>query len=118
MGVSTSGRLLDPPHGIYTLSMPVIEIKNLVKSYRVYQKTEGLAASVKGLFKREYLNVEAVKNIDLEVEEGEFVAFLGPNGAGKTTTLKLLSGVINPDSGTCSVMGFTTQETNCVICWT
>ena len=90
--------------------MPVIEIKNLVKSYRVYQKTEGLAASVKGLFKREYSNVEAVKNIDLEVEEGEFVAFLGPNGAGKTTTLKLLSGVINPDSGTCSVMGFTPWE--------
>ena len=90
--------------------MPVIEIKNLVKSYRVYQKTEGLAASVKGLFKREYNNVEAVKNIDLDVEEGEFVAFLGPNGAGKTTTLKLLSGVINPDSGTCSVMGYTPWE--------
>ena len=90
--------------------MPIIEIKNLVKSYRVYQKTEGLAASVKGLFKREYQNVEAVKNIDLEVEEGEFVAFLGPNGAGKTTTLKLLSGVINPDSGSCSVMGYTPWE--------
>ena len=90
--------------------MPVIEIKNLVKSYRVYQKNEGLRASVTGLFKREYNNVEAVKNIDLEVEEGEFVAFLGPNGAGKTTTLKLLSGVINPDSGTCQVMGFIPWE--------
>ena len=41
------------------------------------------------------------------MEQGEFVAFLGPNGAGKTTTLKLLSGVINPTSGSASVMGFT-----------
>jgi ABC-2 type transport system ATP-binding protein len=87
--------------------MPIIEIKNLTKSYRVYQKKEGLGASVKGLFKREHKNVHAVKNISLEVEEGEFVAFLGPNGAGKTTTLKLLSGVINPDSGSCQVMGYT-----------
>ncbi len=86
--------------------MPVIEIKNLTKSYRIYQKQEGLLASVTGLFKREYKQVEAVRGIDLTVEKGEFVAFLGPNGAGKTTTLKLLSGVINPTSGEAHVMGF------------
>ena len=90
--------------------MPIIEIKNLTKSYRVYQKKEGLKASVTGLFKREHKNVHAVKDISLEVQEGEFVAFLGPNGAGKTTTLKLLSGVINPDSGTCQVMGYVPWE--------
>ena len=84
--------------------MPVIEIKNLCKSYRVYQKREGVMASIKGLFHREYREVHAVRDISLEVNEGEFVAFLGPNGAGKTTTLKLLSGVINPTSGTCSVL--------------
>ena len=85
--------------------MPVIEIKDLNKSYRVYQKREGVMASLKGLFHREYREVHAVRDISLEVEQGEFVAFLGPNGAGKTTTLKLLSGVINPTSGTCSVLG-------------
>ncbi|MEM7452810.1 MAG: ABC transporter ATP-binding protein [Planctomycetota bacterium] len=90
--------------------MAIIEIENLVKTYRVYQKREGVTASITGLFKREYRTVEAVRGIDLQVEEGEFVAFLGPNGAGKTTTLKLLSGVINPDSGSCSVMGFTPWE--------
>jgi ABC-2 type transport system ATP-binding protein len=85
--------------------MAVIEIEALSKSYRVYQKKEGLAASLRGLFHREYRNVEAVRAIDLSVEAGEFVAFLGPNGAGKTTTLKLLSGVITPTGGTARVLG-------------
>jgi ABC-2 type transport system ATP-binding protein len=85
--------------------MPLIEIKNLRKTYRVFQKKEGLLAAVRGLFHREYREIHAVSGIDLTVEQGEFVAFLGPNGAGKTTTLKLLSGVINPTSGTCEVMG-------------
>ena len=85
--------------------MPVIEIEQLSKSYRIYQKREGLGASIAGLFHREYRQVEAVREIDLTVEEGEFVAFLGPNGAGKTTTLKLLSGVITPSSGGARVLG-------------
>jgi ABC-2 type transport system ATP-binding protein len=85
----------------------MIEVRQLAKSYRVYNKREGLADSVRGLFRREYREVKAVQGIDLNVEQGEFVAFLGPNGAGKTTTLKLLSGVINPTSGSASVMGFT-----------
>ncbi|MGB0759380.1 MAG: ABC transporter ATP-binding protein [Rubripirellula sp.] len=90
--------------------MPIIEVRQLAKSYRVYNKREGLADSVRGLFRREYREVKAVQGIDLDVEQGEFVAFLGPNGAGKTTTLKLLSGVINPTSGSASVMGFTPWE--------
>ncbi|MFL2865154.1 MAG: ATP-binding cassette domain-containing protein [Pirellulaceae bacterium] len=90
--------------------MALIELHNLQKTYRVYQKKEGLRASIKGLFKRTHKEVQAVKGINLEVEQGEFVAFLGPNGAGKTTTLKLLSGVIHPTSGTASVMGYTPWE--------
>ena len=85
--------------------MSVIEIRQLSKSYRVYQKREGLWASLAGLFHRKYNHVEAVRGIDLVVERGELVAFLGPNGAGKTTTLKLLSGVINPTSGEARVLG-------------
>lgn len=87
--------------------MSIIEVERLTKSYRVYRKREGLAESVRGIFRRQYEEVHAVAGIDLRVEEGEFVAFLGPNGAGKTTTLKLLSGVINPTSGSAEVMGFT-----------
>ncbi|TWT39482.1 ABC transporter ATP-binding protein [Blastopirellula retiformator] len=85
---------------------PIIEIQQLTKTYEVYQKKEGLLASIQGLFHREHKTVEAVRGIDLTVDQGEFVAFLGPNGAGKTTTLKLLSGVINPTSGSANVMGY------------
>ncbi len=85
--------------------MSVIEVSQLSKTYRVYQKKEGLGASVRGLFRREHRDVEAVREIDLTVEAGEFVAFLGPNGAGKTTTLKLLSGVLTPTSGSATVLG-------------
>lgn len=85
--------------------MSTIEIRGLTKTYRVYQKQEGLRDAVLGLFRRQYRVVEAVRGIDLDVERGELVAFLGPNGAGKTTTLKLLSGVITPTAGTARVMG-------------
>ncbi len=87
--------------------MNAIEIRQLEKSYRVYQKNEGLWASVQSLFHRDYREVAALKPLDLDVAQGEFVAFLGPNGAGKTTTLKLLSGVISPSGGEARVLGHT-----------
>jgi ABC-2 type transport system ATP-binding protein len=90
--------------------MSVIEIRGLVKSYRVYHKKEGLGAALRGLFHREYREVQAVRGIDLDVDEGEFVAFLGPSGAGKTTTLKLLSVVINPTAGAARVLGYVPWE--------
>jgi len=90
--------------------MPIIDVRQLTKSYRVYRKREGLFESIRGLGRRTYTEVEAVRGINLQVEAGEFVAFLGPNGAGKTTTLKLLSGVINPTGGEATVMGFVPWE--------
>ncbi len=98
-----TGAIIQPP-------MSVIEIRGLSKSYRVFQKKEGLGASLRSLFRREHRDVHAVRGIDLDVDRGEFVAFLGPNGAGKTTTLKLLSGVITPTAGTATVLGFTPWE--------
>lgn len=85
--------------------MLAIQVTDLAKTYRVYRKKEGVFASIRGLFRREYNEVNAVANVSFEVETGEMVAFLGPNGAGKTTTLKLLSGLIYPTSGAATVLG-------------
>jgi len=86
-------------------STPVIEVEGLAKEYRVHDKPEGLAASVRSLFHRTSRVVEALRGVDLQVGRGEFVALLGPNGAGKTTFLKLLSGIITPSRGTARVLG-------------
>jgi len=86
-------------------STPVIEVERLAKEYRVHDKPEGLAASVRSLFHRTSRVVEALRGVDLRVGRGEFVALLGPNGAGKTTFLKLLSGIITPSRGTARVLG-------------
>ena len=51
-------------------SMGVIEIRNLQKSYRVYQKQEGLRAAFRGLFRRKHRDVCAVRGIDLDVRAG------------------------------------------------
>jgi ABC-2 type transport system ATP-binding protein len=48
----------------------------------------------------------AVDDLDLQIDRGEVLALLGPNGAGKTTTVRLLNGVLEPDSGTARVLGF------------
>ena len=85
--------------------MPLIEADALSKTYRVYQKKEGLFGALRGLFHREYKDVKAVEKVSFTIEPGEIVGFLGPNGAGKTTTLKMLSGLIYPTSGTATVLG-------------
>ncbi|CRK52454.1 ABC transporter [Rhodococcus sp. RD6.2] len=56
-------------------------------------------------FRRKKETVEAVKGVDLDVKQGELVAFLGPNGAGKSTTMRMLTSVLSPTSGTAEVAG-------------
>ncbi|WP_069386296.1 ABC transporter ATP-binding protein [Cellulosimicrobium cellulans] len=57
-------------------------------------------------FHRKKEVVEAVKGIDVDVREGELVAFLGPNGAGKSTTLRMLTSLLEPTAGTAEVAGY------------
>src|SRR4051794_32602239 len=54
--------------------------------------------------------VEAVRGIDLELQQGEIVAFLGPNGAGKTTTIDMILGLSHPTTGTAEVLGLAPRE--------
>lgn len=86
--------------------MSDIRVHKLSKKFKTSIKKEGLLGSIKGLFKREYLLIEAVKEITFEIGAGECVGLIGPNGAGKTTILKMLTGLIHPTTGEISVLGF------------
>jgi ABC-2 type transport system ATP-binding protein len=83
-----------------------IIVKDLSKNFTTYKKQPGLVGSLKSLFWRDTKIIEAVKDVSFSINPGEMVGFIGPNGAGKTTTLKMLSGLLHPTSGTCSVLGF------------
>jgi ABC-2 type transport system ATP-binding protein len=84
----------------------IIEVKNLTKTFKSYKKVPGFSGAVRGLFKRNYEQISAVKEVSFKIEPGEFVGFLGPNGAGKTTTLKMLAGLLYPASGSATVLGY------------
>ncbi len=85
--------------------MAQIEVENLSKTFRVPEREAGLAAAFRALLVRRYRVVEAVREVNLRIEEGEIVGFLGPNGAGKTTTLKMLTGLLHPTAGSATVLG-------------
>ena len=87
--------------------MSFIEVKQISKTFKVAKKKSGLKESIKSFFKREYIDVKAVEDISFSIEKGEIVGYIGPNGAGKSTTIKILSGILLPDSGKCSIAGMT-----------
>src|SRR3989454_12237323 len=84
----------------------VVEVRDLRKTFRVTEREEGLAATLRSFFRRRRRDVNAVAGITFGIEAGEVVGFLGPNGAGKTTTLKMLSGLLYPTGGEAHVLGF------------
>src|SRR5438477_3781143 len=90
--------------------MPAIEVNGLTKTFRTYKKQPGFGGAVRGLFRREYEQTTAVKDVNFKIEPGELVGFLGPNGAGKTTTLKMLAGLLYPTGGTARVLGYVPWE--------
>src|SRR3954464_11477261 len=63
------------------------------------------ALSIRGLTKTYQNGVQALKGVDLDVEQGDFFALLGPNGAGKTTLIGILTSLVNKSGGTVSVFG-------------
>ena len=69
---------------------PAIRVDNLIKTYRTP-------------FRRR--KVEALRGVSFAVERGQIFGFVGPNGAGKTTTIRTLMGLIEPTSGSASILG-------------
>ena len=85
--------------------MAVITVKNLSKNFKVKVKEKGLKGSIKSIIKPNYKIIKAVKNISFSVEKGEMIAFIGPNGAGKSTSIKMMTGILFPDSGNIDILG-------------
>ncbi len=83
----------------------MIEIKDLSRQFRVLNRREGLKGAAKDLFSRNYRIVDAVKDVNMTIEDGEIIGYVGPNGAGKSTTIKMLCGILQPSSGSIRVNG-------------
>ena len=86
--------------------MSFIEVRDLRKEFRVFERREGVWGAFKDLFHRDYQTLAAVDGINLSVERGEFIGYIGPNGAGKSTTIKMLTGILVPTSGEIVAGGF------------
>lgn len=85
----------------------MIELNNINKSFKVAKRSSGFINATKALFKKEYSKVKALDNVSFKIEPGEIVGYIGPNGAGKSSTIKVMSGILEPDSGTCDINGLT-----------
>ena len=85
--------------------MVQILVQGLAKTYRVAERDPGLLGAVRGLVHRRWRTVDALKDVSFALEQGELLGFIGPNGAGKSTTIKILSGILRPDSGRVEVGG-------------
>lgn len=88
----------------------MIEMKGISKTYRVRRREAGLGNALKSLVSRDDTLVPALQNMSFTVPDGQILGYIGPNGAGKSTTIKILSGILRPDSGTCTVDGLTPWE--------
>lgn len=82
-----------------------IVVSRLVKTFRISERRAGTWGAMVGLFHRRTREVRAIDDISFEITRGEIVGYIGPNGAGKSTTVKILSGILVPDSGVCEVDG-------------
>lgn len=88
----------------------MIQVNNLRKEFKKTIKEPGLKGSFKALFRPNIEKVVAVDNISFEVADGEILGFIGPNGAGKSTVIKMLTGILTPTSGMCSINGTIPQK--------
>jgi ABC-2 type transport system ATP-binding protein len=85
--------------------MQHVVVEDLRKSFRVSERRRGTLGAIAGLVARRSRTVKAIDGISFGLDQGELVGYIGPNGAGKSTTVKVLSGILVPDSGRVEVLG-------------
>ena len=83
----------------------MITMNEVCKTYHVAKRNAGFKEACKSLFHRQYEDIRALDHVSFTVADGEMVGYIGPNGAGKSSTIKILSGILTPDSGSCIING-------------
>lgn len=83
----------------------MIVLEDICKTFRIAKRNAGFGRAVKALFHKEYTYVKALDHISFTIHDGEMVGYIGPNGAGKSSTVKIMSGILTPDSGRCEIDG-------------
>jgi len=85
----------------------MITLQNINKTFRVARRQAGFGRAVKALVSREHETVHALRDVSFSIPDGGMVGYIGPNGAGKSTTIKIMCGILTPDSGSCVIDGLT-----------
>jgi ABC-2 type transport system ATP-binding protein len=83
----------------------MIQVENLRKEFKKTIKEPGIKGNLKSLFHPKSEKTVAVNDISFNVPKGEILGFIGPNGAGKSTVIKMLTGILTPTSGKCTING-------------
>lgn len=83
----------------------MIQMEHVCKTYKIAKRNAGFKEACKSFLHREYEEIPALHDVSFQIQDGEMVGYIGPNGAGKSSTIKILSGVLTPDGGTCLVDG-------------
>lgn len=83
----------------------MITMEHVCKSYKIAKRNAGFKEACKSLFRRETEEIKALSDVSFQIDDGEMVGYIGPNGAGKSSTIKILSGILVPDSGSCIIDG-------------
>ena len=85
----------------------LIELQNINKTFKVKKRNAGIKQAIKALFSKEYQEIKALDNISFNIKQGEIVGYIGPNGAGKSSSIKIMCGILTPDSGECKINNLT-----------
>ena len=85
----------------------MITLHNINKTFKVRRREAGFKNALRALVSTHYEEIHALQNVTFSIKQGEMVGYIGPNGAGKSTTIKIMCGVLTPDSGTCTINGLT-----------